>query len=63
MIREIDPALLPSSLHGSRGELLFPASWQHFIQGSVAMKAIHPDIDTAVFYAVTVFCAMLMLAL
>jgi len=27
------------------------------------MKTIHPDIDTAVFYAVTAFCAILMLAL
>lgn len=28
-----------------------------------AMKALHPDIDTAVFYAVTVFCAVLLMAL
>lgn len=30
---------------------------------SVAMKVFHPDIDTAVFYAVTVFCAVLLMAL
>lgn len=30
---------------------------------SPVMKAFHPDIDTAVFYAVTGFCALLMLAL
>jgi hypothetical protein len=30
---------------------------------SVAMKVFHPDIDTAVFYVVTTFCAVLMLAL
>jgi hypothetical protein len=28
-----------------------------------AMQIIHPDIDTAVFYVITTFCAILMLAL
>ena len=28
-----------------------------------AMQIIHPDIDTAVFFVITTFCAILMLAL
>ncbi|CAG4882485.1 protein of unknown function [Georgfuchsia toluolica] len=41
----------------------YPPHHDDTLSRSVVMKIIHPDVDTAVFYAVTVFCAVLMLAM
>jgi hypothetical protein len=36
---------------------------EFFLIKENAMKTLHPDVDTVVFYTVTAFCAVLMFAL